>query len=335
MVFKLIRHMKISAFLLPLCFLGLLFSSCVTRQSYEELEAVRDYYQSEAEAVDSISLANQEISDQNRELELQLKQTLRELEELAVANQSLSRNYEEILDKYNKMVQQSENELTTYSYEKLGLQEQLAAQQAALDERERDLAQMEYDLYQKESQLNEYDDLQSDLNLRDQQIQELKSMLSAQEEQFARLRESLNQILGSFSGSDLTVTEKDGKMYVSLSQELLFRSGSDRIESTGRNALQQVARALRANTDFDVIVEGHTDADGSTNSNWDLSVQRATSVVKLLVQYGVNPDRITAAGRGEHLPVASNASRQGKALNRRTEIILSPKLTSLYNLINK
>ena len=101
--------------------LTVFLSSCITQQSFQELEAVRDYYKSEAESVDSISFANQELVDVNRELELELKQTVRELEELAVANNSLTRNYEEILEKYNRVVQQGESELTAYSYEKIRL----------------------------------------------------------------------------------------------------------------------------------------------------------------------------------------------------------------------
>ena len=326
--------MKIHYLLIPFLAVVLALSSCVSRQSYTELEAVKDYYQSEATASDSITLANQELSDQNRELELQLKQTLRELEELAVANNSLSRNYEDILSKYNKMVQQNENELTTYSYEKLGLQEQLAAQQSALDSKEKELAQMEYDLYVKETQLNEYGNIQGDLSARDERIAELQRMVDEQDRNIERLRESLNNILRGFSASDLSLEEKEGKFYLSMSQNLLFRSGSDRIENTGKKALQQLASALRVNQDFDIVVEGHTDADGNSNSNWDLSVKRATSVVKLLTTYGVNPERLTAAGRGEYAPIASNRNNSGKAQNRRTEIVLAPKLNDLYDLID-
>ena len=318
---------------------ALLFSSCITQQSFQELEAVRDYYKAEAEAVDSISIANQELVDTKRELELELKQTVRELEELAVANNSLSRNYDEILEKYNRIVQQNENELTAYSYEKISLQEQLASQQSAMDQKERDLAQMEYDLYQKESRLSsieyDYSALEGGISERDARIRELQDMLQLTEGSMDDLRAKLDNILRGFSSSELTVKEDRGRVYVSLSQGLLYRPGSDRLDPNGLNALKRMSSVLKDNSDVEIIVEGHTDADGSAESNWDLSVRRAAAVVKAMTAYGVDPTRITAAGRGEHLPVASNSTSRGKAENRRTEIILSPRLDELYQLINR
>jgi chemotaxis protein MotB len=118
-----------------------------------------------------------------------------------------------------------------------------------------------------------------------------------------------------------------------MSQNLLFSSGSEDIDWRGKQALMQVAEALKTNTDFEVVVEGHTDSDGTAARNWDLSVLRATSIVKELTKYGVEPARIVAAGRGFYAPVAPNNTQQGKALNRRSEIILTPKLDDLYRII--
>lgn len=327
---------RILSNLLLLIICGVLFASCITQKQFDELVQVRDYYKSEAEAVDSISIANQDLVDTNRELELQLKQTTRELEELAVANQSLARNNEEILGKYNQLINQQKNELTTYSYEKLGLQEQLAAQQEALEKQKEQLKVMEYELYERESKLNtiEYD-FNTSLSQRDEQIKQLKQMLNAKESSMEQLRGSISQTLRGFSDTDLTVTEKNGKIYLSLSQELLFSSGSAKVNQAGQAALKQVASIIKGNDEIDIIVEGHTDSDGTSAKNWDLSVDRATSVVKLLTQNGISPKQITASGRGEYAPIATNSTRRGKALNRRTEIILSPKLDELYNLLNQ
>ena len=322
--------------LLQIITCAILFVSCVTQKQYQEIAEVRDYYKSEAEAVDSISIANQDLVDTNRELELQLKQTTRELEELAVANQSLARNNEEILAKYNQLIQQQENELTTYSYEKLGLEEQLAAQQEALEKQKDQLKVMEYELYQRESQLNNIEsDYNTSITERDQQIRQLQSMLNSKEASMEQLRGSIAQTLRGFSDADLSVSEKNGKIYLSLSQELLFASGSARVNREGQSALKKVASIINGNQDIDIVVEGHTDADGTTSKNWDLSVDRATSVVKLLTQNGVDASRLTAAGKGEHAPVATNSTSRGKALNRRTEIILSPKLDELYDILSQ
>ncbi|MBK7870628.1 MAG: OmpA family protein [Saprospiraceae bacterium] len=149
------------------------------------------------------------------------------------------------------------------------------------------------------------------------------------------LRTTVSGALTGFSDTDLTVEEKNGRLYVSLSQELLFRSGSDNVESKGRQALKQLADVLKKNPEIDITVEGHTDDVGNAASNWDLSVMRATSVVKVLTTYGIEPERVTASGRGLYAPIASNATATGKAQNRRTEIILSPKLDQLYQLLDR
>jgi chemotaxis protein MotB len=151
----------------------------------------------------------------------------------------------------------------------------------------------------------------------------------------AQLRTNLNQALLGFTAADMSISEKDGKLYVSLSQNLLFKTGSDQIDFRGKNALKQVAEALNANPDIDIMVEGHTDSDGAPAANWDLSVRRATAVVKILSDFGVSPARMTAAGRGLYAPVAPNDSAANKALNRRTDIILSPKLDQLYQMIKQ
>ncbi len=322
--------------LLQVATCALLFASCVTQKQYGELAEVRDYYKSEAEAVDSISIANQELIDKNRELELLLKQTTRELEEIAVANESLIRNNEEILAKYNRLISQRSNDSITRYYEKLSLQSQLSAQQEALEKQENEVALMEYELYKKETQLGNIQyDYNASLSEREEQIRQLRQMLQAKDASMEKLRASIRETLMGFSDTDLTVTEKDGRIYLSLSQELLFASGSDRVDREGQSALQKVAAVIVNNKDVDITVEGHTDADGSAATNWDLSVNRATSVVKLLTRYGVDPTRLTAAGKGEYAPVASNRTNRGKALNRRTEIILSPKLDELYSIMNQ
>jgi len=149
------------------------------------------------------------------------------------------------------------------------------------------------------------------------------------------IRSNVNQAMSNFRVEDLKVEEKNGKLYLSLSQELLFKSGSDDLDWNGRKALQQLAAALNKNPDVAILVEGHTDTDGSAELNWDLSVKRATTVAKSLIAYGVDPRRVTAAGRGYYAPVAPNTTAAGKAQNRRTEIVLSPQLDQLYQIMNR
>lgn len=313
------------------------FTSCVSQKTVEELEKRLTYYQEQAQDVDSLRLVNQNMHNTSMEKDARLKNAVQELERVSVANQSLNQNYQDLLDRYNGLLEQNKNMLSTSTYEKRSLQEQLAAQQAELDQKAQYLANLEYELQQREARLNQiergYTNLEGDLAERNKRIMELESMVNTQEQRMSSVRETLRSTLRGFSSEDLSVTEKFGKIYVSLSQNLLFRSGSDRVDPKGVQALTQLARALNQNPDVEIMVEGHTDTDGSASTNWDLSVQRATSVVKVLTSNGVDPTRIIASGRAFYLPVAPNDSEANKAKNRRTEIILSPKLDQLYELI--
>ena len=315
----------------------LAFSSCVPKKKFTEVEELKSYYEKEYEAADSLNRTFDYLYEENRVCEAQLKESMRDNEELVVANESLKKSYDDIIQKYNRLLTQNEEIVGTSAFEKQTLEEQLAAQQAALDQKARDLADMEYDLYQRERRLQQiegnYTNLESNLSLSQQRIQELEAMLNDNRAKMAELRNRINDALLGFSESDLTVTEKNGRIYVSLSQNLLFKSGSSKLDWKGKKAIQQLAVVLNTNADIDITVEGHTDSDGATEKNWDLSVMRATSVVKYLVTNGVNPDRVIAAGRGEHYPIQSNSSTSGKAQNRRTEIILSPQLDELIEII--
>lgn len=316
----------------------ILLSSCVTQDKYEDLTAQNKYLQSQMQNIDSLQYEYQALNEKYRQSDALLRSTTQELEQKAVANRSLNQSYQDLLNRYNQLVEQSKNVLSTSSYEKLGLQEQLSAQQSELDRRARELAVMEYELNQREARLGameyNYNNLEGNLAERNQRIMELEAMLANNESTIQLLRTSIDEALVGFDAGDLTVEERDGKLYVSLSQELLFRSGSDNIDAKGRRAIQQLATVLKQNPEIDVTVEGHTDNVGSAATNWDLSVQRATSVVKVLTASGVDPERITAAGRGFYAPVATNSTAVGRAQNRRTEIILSPNLDRLYQLMD-
>ena len=179
---------------------------------------------------------------------------------------------------------------------------------------------------------------QGSLAAREQRVKELEGVIAGQQAKSDELRTKLSSALSGFNSNELSVTQRDGKVYVSLSQELLFASGSTDVNKKGKDALASLAGVLARNSDVQIAVEGHTDnvpfkGAGAMRDNWDLSVLRATSIVKLLTNGGVDARRVTASGHGEYLPVSDNGSTDGKAKNRRTEIILSPKLDDLYNLL--
>ena len=178
----------------------------------------------------------------------------------------------------------------------------------------------------------------NELNEREHTINELQQMINAQNEKVRKLLSSVKDALLGFSSDELTVREKDGKVYVAMSDKLLFQSGSARLDKRGEEALGKLAEVLNKQTDIDVFIEGHTDNKPINTvqfkDNWDLSVIRATSVVRILIKnYNVNPLQIQPSGRGEYMPVDDIETAEGRSKNRRTEIIMAPKLDKLFQML--
>ena len=178
----------------------------------------------------------------------------------------------------------------------------------------------------------------NELNERERTINELQQMINAQNEKVRKLLSSVKDALLGFSSDELTVREKDGKVYVAMSDKLLFQSGSARLDKRAEEALGKLAEVLNKQTDIDVFIEGHTDNKPINTvqfkDNWDLSVIRATSVVRILIKnYNVNPLQIQPSGRGEYMPVDDNETAEGRSKNRRTEIIMAPKLDKLFQML--
>ncbi|MBQ6190862.1 MAG: OmpA family protein [Bacteroidaceae bacterium] len=180
----------------------------------------------------------------------------------------------------------------------------------------------------------------SELQDREKTIAELQKMIDQQKKKVKDLLNSVKDALLGFSSDELSVREEDGKVYVAMSDKLLFESGKAVVNQQGREALGKLAQVLNKQTDIDVYIEGHTDnvpiKTAVFQDNWDLSVIRATSVVRILTQtYGVNPLQIQPCGRGEFKPVDVNTTAEGKARNRRTEIIMAPRLDKLFKMLEE
>lgn len=192
--------------------------------------------------------------------------------------------------------------------------------------------------------INESQNAQLNQNARDLQnkermLREMQAIIARQDELTKKLNQTLRDALVGFNSDELTMEIRDGKVYVSMSDKLLFKSGSTAVEPKGVEALKVLADVLNKNPDIQILVEGHTDnvpiKTAVFKDNWDLSVARATAITRMLnTTYGVAATRMTASGRGEFYPRASNDTAEGKAKNRRTEIILSPKLDEIMNLLN-
>lgn len=193
------------------------------------------------------------------------------------------------------------------------------------------------DNLEKTRKLN--DSLSVSLNEREKKVRELETILANKDKAVQDLKNRVSNALLNFKENDLTVNVKNGKVYVSLAEQLLFGSGSIEVDAKGVGALQQLAKALKDQKGIQIMVEGHTDnvpiSKKSTymQDNWDLSVMRATAITKILTKGGVSPNQITASGKGEYLPLTANDSPQGRQKNRRTEIIITPNLDELFKIL--
>lgn len=210
-------------------------------------------------------------------------------------------------------------------------QQQLSAElqqkQKEINEKEALLAQKQKELAEKQALLAE----------QTQKIDDLNSQINRQREAIDNLRKSIEEALINFNSEELTIENRGGKIYVSMAEKLLFKSGSAAVDPKGVGAIEQLAQVLLKRADISIMVEGHTDnipiKTSRFDDNWDLSVIRATAVSRILLKKGVPADRITASGKGEYFPIAPNDTPEGRSKNRRTEIILSPKLDLLFELL--
>ncbi|MNJ82859.1 putative lipoprotein YiaD precursor [compost metagenome] len=216
------------------------------------------------------------------------------------------------------------------------LRDRLSGEQDINQNKSAQLSQKELELQNKNKDLQNKD---KDLQEKERMLREMQAIIARQDELTKKLNQTLRDALVGFNSDELTMEIRDGKVYVSMSDKLLFKSGSTTVEPKGVDALKVLADVLNKNPDIQILVEGHTDnvpiKTAVFKDNWDLSVARATSITRMLNEkYAVAATRMTASGRGEYFPKAPNDTAEGKAKNRRTEIILSPKLDEIMNLLN-
>ena len=254
--------------------------------------------------------------------------------------------------KYEKAVQekkQAQSRADSLQYIINGLNTELAYKQKQLS----DMQKRYEDLTERYNQLkdnstegalqmiDQLEELQKDIAEREKRLDEVQKKLEAREKILNDLKATVQNALLGFEKSDLSVSVKNGKVYVSLSNKLLFASGSTRIDQKGKEALKELSKVLKKQPDINILVEGHTDDQDIRSGqrfkdNWDLSVLRATEVVRELTgDEGVDPKRIIASGRSKFFPVAEADTPEARAKNRRTEIILTPQLEKLYNIIDE
>ena len=318
-------------------------TSCVTGKKYRSLQDTSRQFMNER---DDLKSANISLEMTNRELEAKMAATETEIgavkDEIARAQSERDKaveNYANISGRYNDLQNAQEELIKGNVRETQKLLYELRAAQDNLKNKEDLLRKLEETLDTKKASL---DELTYELEKRNARLVELEKILDAQKRIAQDLKNKVSEALLGFENNGLTVIQKNGKVYISLDEQLLFRSGSWEIDANGRNALRKLAAVLEKNPGIQITIEGHTDNvpynSGSSllRDNWDLSVKRATTVVRVLLEgTGIDPMRLTAAGHGEYMPVDQRNTSDARQKNRRTEVVLTPDLTELYRLIDK
>lgn len=256
--------------------------------------------------------------------------------ELQDSKQNLQEQYDMLSKKYNAAVGQY-NDLVASNTDLQQRHEQLQENYNTLKKSQEELMNMtENELMALNAELQEKI---KDLEEAQKQVNDLKTAIQNQNQAVQNILGSIKDALVGYDKGELDVYVKDGQVYVSLSEQLLFQSGSYKIDAKGKEALGKLAEVLKQQQDIEIAVEGHTDnvpykGGDLLKDNWDLSVKRATTIARILVEdYGVQPKRITASGKGEFSPVASNDTAEGRQKNRRTEIIITPNLDKIMNMV--
>ena len=320
-----------SNLIIPTVLLAMLFTACVPARKYQEAEARAKAMQAEVDAATTkardAQTALDELSARTGELEKRTTELQRDTTVMGTSLRNMTRQYDkinrlndELLEKYNKLMagDRSENrKLLT------------------------DLEAMRLDLMNKEDSLNalggRIGEKQAALADREAKLAALQAEIAEKDAAMKALKDRVSAALTGFEGKGLTVEQRNGRIYVSMENKLLFPSGSAVVDAKGKEAITKLAQAIQDEKELSIMVEGHTDTDkiqpGSAyKDNWDLSVMRATSVVRILQEGSrIDPVRVTAAGRGEFIPVDA----ADKSKNRRIEIILSPDLKELYKLVKE
>ena len=302
-------------------------SSCVSSKIYKELDGK---YTSLKNDYDSLSTQNEAVISERNSLQNQLDQLQKKYDSLISDRNTLQqeltalhKKYDALNESYSALEQNSSKEIADNIQKNRELLAQLEAKELALAAENDRLLKLEADMQE-----------------RSQRIAELELLITSKDQAMRDLKNAISSALTAFEGKGLTVEQRNGKVYVSMENKLLFKSGSWAIGSKGRIAIEQLGSVLADNPEIAVLIEGHTDNDpvssgGQIANNWDLSTKRATAIVQILSENAsINPESLTAAGRGEYAPIASNDDTEGKAKNRRIEVILTPKLDEISKLLN-
>lgn len=308
---------------LPFC----LLSSCVSKKLYTELEDKYANLKKEnrnlSDQLEALSAENNQLSNDLDQLQVAYDQAVKERDQLRADYAASQSNLKNLKASYEALEKNSSAEISKNSQKNRELLAQLEAKEQALA-----------------AESERLNNLKNELEKRSQRVAELENVIASKDAEMRQLKDTISKALTNFEGKGLTVEQRNGKIYVSMENKLLFQSGSWSVGTEGRKAVQQLGDVLADNPDISILIEGHTDnvpykGNAQLSGNWDLSTKRATAIVNILRENSaINPKNLTAAGRGEYAPIASNDDAEGRAKNRRIEVILTPKLDEISKLLN-
>lgn len=321
--------------------------SCVAPKKFQDLQAQKAICDDKNAQLESENEGLRGKISQMQESDLKLNETIFALQdtiELLRHEQSLLNNrYADLLKTQEALQTGSRKEIRKLLEQLQQNQEALQQKETQLSEAERALNERTLAVQELEAEINErglaIQRLGEDLSERNQKLVALQQALHQKDSVAKALRKKVADALLGFEGKGLTVTMRDGKVYVSLDEKLMFASGSSAVDARGAEAISSLAKVLEQNPDINVTIEGHTDdvpykGSGQLQDNWDLSVKRATSVVRIMLRNtGIEQSRITAAGRAEFVPLQSGKTPEARQANRRIEVILAPKLDEVFKLL--
>jgi chemotaxis protein MotB len=332
-------YVAIAAVILVSCVPQRKLEECQAKQKAceDELAATKASYQTDEAKLKDLT---EQLAQNNKDLDGMRKDTTvmsGNYKMLTSKYEKLNQLNDELMDKYGKQISNSEKDNAKLSGDLQETQKQLLKKQDDLNTLSMQLNTLSGQLNKQKQSL---DSLSAQVQAREKRVNELEAILKQKDDAAAALKKKLSDALYNFEGKGLTITQKNGKIYVSMDESLLFASGKTAVEPKGIEALKNLAKVLDQNPDINIMVEGHTDnvpmhGNGEIKDNWDLSVMRATSVTKIILQSSPNidPTRISAAGRGEFFPLDPAKTPEARKKNRRTEIILTPKLDELLKVL--
>ncbi|MBN2682796.1 MAG: OmpA family protein [Bacteroidales bacterium] len=319
---------------------GLFLFSCVPARKFGDMKTAKENCET---SLEECKAQNNEINIKLKELETQFellkKQStglVNDTTVMGISLRTIKTQYNDI-EKLNKTLQDKlKEQLKGNQAEQMKLLEELEQARIDLQKKQDALFELESELNQKQANI---DKSKAELEAKNKRLAELERKLTYNDSIVNALKDKVSAALLGFEGDGLTIEQKNGKVYVSLDEKLLFKSGRWDVDPKGQTALKNLAGVLEKNEDINIVIEGHTDdlaygGNGNIQDNWDLSVKRATAIVKIILSNSkVDAKRLTASGRGEFMPIDDSKTKDARAKNRRTEIILTPKLDELFRIL--